>query len=482
MISRRDALKIGMAGAGASLVAGCAPTAFRAFGSGLAESYRAPKATDSYEVGLVRRCTFGADLETLATAEQLGGDAWLEQQLGAGKDDGPLLASLLNQCDTERLDANEAMDLPRARVLQSLEQASLLRAVYSPNQLYEQMAQFWRNHFSLFGSKGDVTFFSGPDEAALREHTFGNFFNLLRVSAHSPAMLTYLDNPANFSGHPNENYAREVMELHTLGVRGGYSQHDVMEVARCLTGWTWERRFLKLNKGKFRFDPEKHDQGEKTVLGHKIPRGGGVDDGERVLEILAHHPATGRYIASKLSLQFLGVGEGKVVDEGAKAFTQSGGEIKPTLRAILSKSAVLGAKPIAKRPFEFVAGTFRATRGESGMSGQVLDRLAAMGHLPYGWAMPNGYPLSAEHWAGTLLERWNFASDYAHGSIRGVRHSLDSLVERTEGRTLGEKLTLLTLGKRFDKAHPLAVTLSRIQSPEEGLALCLSSNEFQWRA
>ena len=205
------------------------------------------------------------------------------------------------------------------QVVTELQRAALLRAVYSERQLYELTVDFWENHFSIYAQKdADRWLLTSFDRDAIRPYAFGRFRDLLGATAHSPAMLFYLDNwqssvlrkypatkdkPARQTGGINENYARELMELHTLGVDGGYTQRDVQEVARCFTGWTIRK---PNEEGLFVFNPAAHDNGEKVVLGQRIPAGGGIADGERVLDILAHHPSTAHFIATKLARRFIG--------------------------------------------------------------------------------------------------------------------------------------------------------------------------------
>src|SRR6266849_2450569 len=202
-------------------------------------------------------------------------------------------------------------------VVTELQRAALLRAVYSERQLYESMVGFWENHFSIFANKDDDRYLlTSYDRDTIRPFAMGRFRDLLGATAHSPAMLFYLDNwrssvarpypatktkPAGVDGGLNENYARELMELHTLGVDGGYTQKDVQEVARCFSGWTIQK---PNEEGLFLYRPGLHDKGEKTVLGHKIAAGG-LADGERVLDILATHPATAHFMATKLARRFI---------------------------------------------------------------------------------------------------------------------------------------------------------------------------------
>jgi uncharacterized protein (DUF1800 family) len=238
----------------------------------------------------------------------------------------------------------------------------------------------------------------------------------------------------------NENYARELMELHTLGVDGGYTQKDVQEVARCFTGWTINNPRGRMTKemsngmdretGEFFFNPRLHDDGEKIVLGHKIPAGGGMKDGLKVLEILVNHPSTAKFIATKLSRRFvMDEPTPQLVDRVASAFTKSRGDIRETLRAIFSSpefnsSAAYRAK--IKTPFEFAVSSIRALGGETNSGPQLIQWISRMGEPLYQYQAPTGYPDLAEAWVNTggLLERLNFSLALASNSIAGTRINL----------------------------------------------------------
>lgn len=477
-LSRREIVGSGLA-ASAAIIAGCGKAAF-ALPAQPKGALSAAKLDINPEAKLVHLVTFGADLDSLQAANTLGYEGYLEQQLAADQPEEPSLEMLLSQCDGLRIDGVEAMDLPRARQVESLQRATLLRAIYSKNQLQERMSGFWRDHFNLFGQKGDVGFFAGIDDAALRKHALGNFYDLLSVSAHSPAMLIYLDNPNNYKGHANENYARELMELHTLGVHGGYTQQDVMEAARCFTGWTWERRFLHLNKGKFRFDETIHAPGSKTVLGVKIAEGG-KDEGEQILHLLAHHRQTAKFLTTKLCRYFHGHVDDKLVAKASQAYLAGGGEIKPVLRVILAKEEVVKSGPLPKQPVDFVVSALRATGAQTRVDAALLERLRDMGQLPFEWPMPNGFPLQAQAWTGTMLQRWNFAYDLAHNQIPGVDPMLTQALGRfKDGSAQHEQIASLALGH----THAPAELKSQMhgKSPEQALALAIASPEFQWRA
>jgi uncharacterized protein (DUF1800 family) len=332
-------------------------------------------------------------------------------------------------------------------VVTELQRAKLLRAVYSDRQLYELMVDFWENHFSIFANKDDDRFLlTGFDREAIRPFAMGRFRDLLGATAHSPAMLFYLDNwrssvprpypakdgkPAGVDGGLNENYARELLELHTLGVDGGYTQKDVEEVARCFSGWTIQK---PNEQGLFLYRPGLHDDGEKVVLGQKILAGGGFADGERVLDILATHPATAKFIATKLARRFINDDPPpSVVDRAAAVFLKTDGSIRETLRAIISSpeffsTAAYRAK--VRSPFEYVAAAMRATSAETDGDRPVLDFLGRMGQPLFGRITPDGYPDRGDQWlsSGAMVARLNFAAALATNRMRGTKVDFSKLL------------------------------------------------------
>jgi uncharacterized protein (DUF1800 family) len=386
-----------------------------------------------------------------------------------------------------------------ARIVTELQASRILRAVYSERQLQEVMVDFWSNHFNVFAGKGaDRWLLPSYDRDTIRPNVLGKFATLLEATAKSPAMLFYLDNFQSVTPNPqrnngprrlgplaeitnqqrrrdgnpmaqpanrqppaqqrrgiNENYARELMELHTLGVDGGYTQKDVQEVARCFTGWTIfqprggaaavnyimgndaERR----NAGTFFFNARAHDDGEKIVLGQKIPAGGGINDGLNVLDILAHQPATAKFIATKLARHFVSDNPSPAfIDRIAATFTKSDGDIRETLRAIFMSpefNSPEAYRAKIKRPFELVVSAIRTLGAETNGGPGTHQWIARMGEPLYGFQTPNGYADSAESWVNTggLLERMNFGLALASNRVQGTRVNLSSVtgnVNRTE--------------------------------------------------
>ena len=326
-----------------------------------------------------------------------------------------------------------------SRLLTDLQATKLARAVVSRRQLQEVMVDFWENHFSVYSGKGPERYLLLPfDRDVIRPHALGRFHELLVAVARSPAMLYYLDNwqSAAEPERPtlaqrgrgarrgiNENFGRELLELHTLGVDGGYTQQDVIEVARAFTGWTIED---PERVGRFVFRPELHDAGPKVVLGDSLPAGRGVEDGEAVLTLLARHPATARFIATKLVRRFVSdTPPASLVKRAARTFRDSGGDIRAVLRTIFSSReffsrAAYRAK--IKSPFELVASALRGLGAAADTSPRTAQLVAQLGEPLYGHDAPNGYPETGRPWLGSaaLLARMNLGLALAAGQAPGV--------------------------------------------------------------
>jgi uncharacterized protein (DUF1800 family) len=375
-------------------------------------------------------------------------------------------------------------------VVTELQRAKLLRAVYSDQQLYELMVDFWENHFSIFANKDDDRYLlTAFDRETIRPFAMGRFRDLLGATAHSPAMLFYLDNwrssvprpypakgdkPAGVDGGLNENYARELMELHTLGVDGGYTQKDVQEVARCFSGWTIEK---PNGEGLFLYRPGLHDDGEKVVLGHKILAGGGIADGERVLDILASHPSTAKFIATKLARRFISDDPPPaVIDRAAAVFLKTDGSIRETLRAIVTSPeffspAVYRAK--VRSPFEYVAAALRATNADTDIDPALVDWTKRMGQQLFGRVTPDGYADRADQWlsSGAMVARLNFAAAVTADRIKGTHIDFRKLLGDTNESpkdVVAARLVQLTV--RNDLSDRSRAALEKIQQASETTA------------
>ncbi|NKI36361.1 DUF1800 domain-containing protein [Wenzhouxiangella sp. XN79A] len=384
-----------------------------------------PQSERARVLRLVERITYGADAGTVSIAEQMGYEAFVEWQLAPEAiDDGPLEDLLRDALPTlsmtpEELARQIFVEQDFGAAQRDLTIATMIRRAFSPRQLYERMVEFWSDHFNVPASGVVGSYYKFlEDRDMVRPLAMTRFVDLLRNSAASPAMLDYLDNATNTAEGPNENYARELMELHTLGVDGGYTEDDVKEVARVFTGWTIRP------PAYFAFDPSTHDDGGKTVLGEPVP-GEGVAQGRNLLNRLAEHPSTARFIATKLARRFVAdLPEQAVIDSVADAFLDSGGDVKTVLRALLLNPQVADTMALKlKRPNEFTAGVLRRLQPDPGVDilGAIYDALNASGQVPFGWPAPDGYPDEREHWQSTtgFLVRFNSAYDWARRLVDG---------------------------------------------------------------
>jgi len=483
-------------------------------------------------VHLLQRATYGARPEDIAAVLAVGPEAWLDRQLHPETiDDSALLARLepfqaismsleelyaayptprrrrtmfgdADSLERARLRGEmraEGLESPR-RIGAELAGARLQRAVYSERQLEALMTDFWFNRFNVYWGKGmDRWLVPAYEREAIRPHVFGRFEDLLSATARHPAMLFYLDNWRSIAPDSlrsangarasrelpegagfNENYARELLELHTLGVDGGYTQADVEAAARALTGWSIAFRG---EVPEFRFRPALHDVGEKRFLGHALPAGRGIEDGEAVLEILARHPSTARHVARDLAEAFVADGPPPaLVDRLTRVFLETDGDLRAVTRALFTAPefydpAVRGGK--VKSPFELVASALRLTDAEVAPDNETGQYLRSAGEIPYGARDPIGYPETAEDWidGGAMLQRMNLALELASGKTRGVEIDADELaagsdpVEALAGRVL----------PGGDSERVVEVVRADLASAERTLGLILGSPEFQKR-
>lgn len=319
-------------------------------------------------------------------------------------------------------------------VNQDLSEAKLLRAVYSNRQLEEVLTDFWYNHFNVFLDKGaDRYMVTSYERDVIRPHVLGHFKDLLVATAESPAMLFFLDNwqsrgpdarPNARRQGLNENYGRELMELHTLGVDGGYTQKDVTEVARCFTGWTIREPRLG---GGFEYNDRIHDKGEKHVLGVTIPAGGGMNDGLKVLDILAHHPSTAHFISKNLAIRFVSDNPPEsLVEKMAQTFLKTDGDLREVMRTMLNASEFwdpANFRSKIKSPFEMVVSAVRAVNGDIDFAQNLMGQLNQLGEPLYRKLEPTGYSNAGADWANSasLLARMNFGMALAKGKIAGVK-------------------------------------------------------------
>jgi uncharacterized protein (DUF1800 family) len=441
---------------------------------------------DAAILHVLNRLTYGPRPGDVERVRALGLQTWIDQQLAPDRIDDAVVQTRLSRLETLSLDsetiqreyAGPAMAERRKRQLENpgaappepasrnepprrepageiqrkarqvvadVEEAKILRAVYSERQLEEVLVDFWFNHFNVFAGKGVTrNYLTEYERDAIRPRVLGSFRDLLGATAKSPAMLFYLDNwlstgagvtrvrgalsqepsaPQRRSTGLNENYARELLELHTLGVDGGYTQDDIVNVARAFTGWTMQPR----QGSGFVFVARRHDRGEKKVLGQTLRAGGDISDGERVLDIVAAHPATARHIATRLAIRFVSDNPPPaLIDRATARFIATKGNLREVTRTILTSPEFLDAgsyRAKVKTPLEFVASALRATGADIRNAQPLARTLRDMGMPLYFCQPPTGYDETAAAWvsAGALVSRMNFAVDLSKNAVRGVR-------------------------------------------------------------
>ena len=502
---------------------------------------------DEAAAHLLSRFAYGArpgDVEAVAADP----DAWIEAQLAAAEPE-PALAARLARFRTLDLpvgeyarrypnvgalvrEAQEAgivppevgpdelgeaergalrgkvIDLARERgyrglyeLLGELVAQKILRAVHAENQLAEVMTDFWFNHFNVSLEDGLARpYVLAYERDAIRPHALGRFRQLLGATARHPAMLFYLDNARSTAGQGdrglNENYARELLELHTLGVDGGYTQQDVVEVARAFTGWAAlpptadpERmaamaarasgrpaaRVGFLFEDAFLFRAGVHDAGDKTVLGHRLPAGRGIEDGEEVLDLLARHPATARHVARKIALRFVSDRPPEaLVDRLASAFTASGGEVGVVLGVLVEAPEFWAAGTRAakiKTPFELAISAIRALGAEVARARDLHEWIRRMGQPLYAYPVPSGFPDDSAQWihAGALLNRMAFGLALAAGRVDGVLVDLDRLTGGREPESRAAALEALWV--QLVPGRPLAAAAESLAEMVESRGL-----------
>lgn len=445
---------------------------------------------------LVDRITNGWNQEAQTRAEELGYSAWLEEQLNPASINDAALNLLIAPLATLTMTSKQIYDtyiVPgnQSVPLIELESAAVLRGAYSKRQLFERMVEFWTDHLNLDHADGQLVWLKTADDRdVIRTHALGNFRSLLLASAQSGAMLYYLDNYRNFATAPNENYSREIMELHSLGV-GNYTETDVLELARCLTGWQYWNQ-SQPNHGDFRFNAAQHDNGAKTVLGHFIAAGGGVNDGLQMIDILALHPATAQFLARKLCRFFLAYDPPQVVvDSVANAYLASGADIQATLRAVLSPANVIAvplvSRPKLKRPHHLLCSVIRTTNPTITQPQRLVNELAVMGHQPMRWSPPDGYPDDLNYWGAAVLPRWNFVSRFFYGNIAGTSVNVAALFGATVKSQLAAKANDILFGGALDpvdvaavQAYANAAATLNDTLRRDVLALSASSPSFQF--
>ena len=469
----------------------------------------------------LERTSFGLDTGSVADYRRLGREKFLDRQLHTAQMTLPApIAAQIAGLEITRVDPVQAIagvnaqykvinamadgpDKDQARkalnehgnkLAYEAIRRDLLRAVYSPAQLQEQMIWFWLNHFSVFQYKANLRWLVGDyEEHAIRPHVFGHFRDLVMATLEHPAMLQYLDNNQNAAGHVNENYARELLELHTLGVSGGYSQQDVQELARVLTGvginvgdaphLKPELQRLYVRSGAFEFNPARHDFGPKTILGHPI-RGQGFGEVEDAVRMIVSQPACARFISRELAIYFVADNPPPaLVERVAQTFMRTDGDIAAVLQTLFMSPEMgvsLGAK--FKDPMRFVISAVRFAYDGKPISNThpMLNWLNGLGEAPYGRQTPDGYPLTELSWAssGQMSRRFEIARAIGAGNA-ALFDPEDGGAASTAGfPQLANRLYFEALEPSL--AARTKAALDRANSQQEWNTFLLSSPDFNY--
>jgi uncharacterized protein (DUF1800 family) len=497
-LTRRDFLKMSGLFAAWSALSSCAPAAqTTAVPTVLPTATTVPTvmpAEDAFLIHALKRITFGATPEMIEKAKRIGIEDFIEEQLNPESLPDENIDDLLRQFSTLTMTPAERFQLDKkGEPVQELIAATLLRQWHSERQLFEMMVNFWSNHFSIFIGKNLCRILKTDDDLnAIRPNALKKFRDLLSASAHSPAMLVFLDQAESRGESPNENYARELLELHTVGVDAGYSQDDIANLARALTGWTiLGPRNQRSNPGTFAFNPKIHEGSEKHVMGLTIPPGG-EEEGTQILDMLAGHASTAHFISRKLARRFVSDSPTpELVDMLASVFLQSDGDVRELLRALFTSDAFKSsAGQKFKTPLEFFISALRLTgttvkRNTRGL----LEHLRLLGQVPFTWPPPNGFPDVGGFWATTsgLLDRWNFGLLLTSNQIKGAEVDLKSLTnDASSPQDIVDVLSLRFLGARLpEDGRSILLDFASSGTLDENIpsiaGLILGSPHFQMR-
>lgn len=502
----------------------CSAALVLALGFGAAP-VRAQNALSAHDLALLNRLTWGSTPSAAAEMAAIGPKRWLDRQLHPGSDavlspaaqaeidalpafQAPL-AQRVVYLDAQNKAANQLTDPDQKKAAQQAYQQamndtarqaatrSLLRDLYSPDQLKEQMTWFWMNHFNVHQQKADVRVLVGDyEDRAIRPRALGRFRDLLEATLRHPAMLRYLDNASNAGGHINENYAREIMELHTMGVGSGYTQQDVQELARILTGVGVSlnpdpprlgpaRQALYQREGLFEFNPNRHDFGDKVFLGHTI-RGSGYGEVTQALDLIARNPATAHHVSLQLATYFMGDDPpASVVDRMARSFQSSDGDIAKVLEALFTSREFDASlsKGVFKDPVHYAVSAVREAYDQRVIvnTGPLQNWLNRMAEGVYNHQTPDGYPMTAAAWSGPgqMAVRFEIARQIGSGSAGLFRPDGQGATDQPAFPQLQNALYFGGVDQSL--SLPTKAALGQAASPQDWNTLYLSSPEFMRR-
>jgi uncharacterized protein (DUF1800 family) len=479
------------------------------------------------DLNLLNRITFGASPSSAQEFAALGADRFLDRQLHP-MGDGPLPHDAQAQIDAlsishtpmetfvadmdqqnraanaitdpeQRQGAQKAVQDSLARYGREAAVRSILRDLYSPYQLREQLTWFWLNHFNVHLYKSNIRLLIGNyEDKALRAHALGKFRDVLGATLRHPAMLRYLDNDQNAAGHINENYAREIMELHTMGVGSGYTQNDVQELARILTGagvnqsppsapppkLSPEQQSQYVRAGLFEFNPARHDFGDKVLLGHPI-KGRGLGEIDEALDLISRAPATSRFISRKLAMYFVSDNPSPaLVDKMAATFRQTDGDIAAVLKTMFGSPEFQNSLGLQfKDPMRYVISAVRLAYDDKVIlnTGPILGWLGRMAQPLYGHETPDGYPLTEAAWdgPGQMATRFEIARAIGSGSAGLFKPDGPDAVDHPAFPQPANALYFTSLRPTLGPSTRAA--LDQAVSPQDWNTLFLASPEFMRR-
>ncbi|MBS1715726.1 MAG: DUF1800 domain-containing protein [Armatimonadetes bacterium] len=438
---------------------------------------------------LVRRLSYGIEATEASKAALMGFDAYVNRQLNPeGIDDSAVEATVA--ANWPRMNWNEAQlyDVSDSYQLWlELLFATLHRSTFSQRLLYERMVEFWTDHFNVSIVKLAPQTLVPFVQKVIRPNAMGTFPDLLKATAHSAAMLNFLDNDANTAYAPNINYSRELHELHTVGAQGGYNGEDLRQAALVLSGWSWTWETNDPNRGKFLFRPYYHAGGTKVVMGQVYQENGQLE-GEQMLNFLAGHAKTAEFVTKKMVKWFLGEPAPQAVCDAAKAaYLATGGDIREILRVILTPQNLALSKPRYKRPYHLLVSMLRSGRAAVTDFTFPVYALVEAGMVPWNWSFPDGYPDRFEYWVGGQIHRANMGLWLAGNFLPGV--TIDVATTFGADRTPNGCLNAITKaffggeGSPDDTSALLAylkngpITDSRLQG---AVAVAMACPSFQW--
>ena len=440
---------------------------------------------------LVRRITMGLEPADVALARQKGFAGYLDYQLNfEAIDDSALDATVVARFPLLSQTSAQLRVADAGEVSNQLADAVVFRAAFSRRQLKERMVEFWTDHFNILYEKAGYLKVV-DDRTVIRQHALGKFPDMLRASAESAAMLNYLDQASSRKPTPNQNYAREIMELHSLGVDGSYSQDDVAQLSRILTGWSYD------GNGIFAFNRSYHDFTAKTFLGVTFPAMPSTAtapqmkaEGEAAITMLVNHPDTARYLAARMAMWLLSYTPPQsVIDATAAVYTSTGGDIKEMIRTIMTGKNLMASPAKYKRPFHLMVSSIRGMGAEVVNIRSMRQRLNLMDMTPFYWEQPDGYPDRVNWWSGLATQRWNWATYISNvNSATTVRVNIDTNFKMPQN-TADNVVNQINV-RLFANEMPASLKASLLTYLRAGtyndariretLALAASSHQFQW--